>query len=96
MKCGIAHVVPLPRQAIDLLIELKNIRLVSDFLFSSRDSFTQPMSEATLNNALKNLGYRGWQSSHGFRHIPSTALNNQFSDKEQVIEACLALKKNMV
>ena len=59
MKCGIAHVVPLPRQAIDLLIELKNIRLVSDFLFSSRDSFTQPMSEATLNNALKNLGYRG-------------------------------------
>lgn len=53
------------------------------------------MSEATLNNALKNLGYRGRQSPHGFRHIASTALNNQFSDKEQVIEACLA-HKNMV
>lgn len=96
MKCGISHVVPLPDQAIDLLLKLKEIRTVSDFLFSGRDSLSQPMSEATLNNALKNLGYRGKQSPHGFRHIASTALNDQFSDKEQVIEACLAHKKRGV
>lgn len=96
MKCGITHVVPLPKQAIELLFKLKEIRTVSDFLFPSRDSLIQPMSEATLNNALKNLGYRGRQSPHGFRHIASTALNNQFSDKEQVIEACLAHKKHGV
>lgn len=96
MKCGISQVVPLPHQAVDLFFRLKEIRTISDYLFPSRDSLTQPMSEATLNNALKNLGYRGRQSPHGFRHIASTALNNQFSDKEQVVEACLAHKKRGV
>jgi integrase len=33
---------------------------------------------------------------HGFRHIASTTLNNQFSDKPQVVEACLAHTKNGV
>ena len=96
MKCGIRHVVPLPKQAIDLLLKLKEIRTVSDYLFCSRDSLTLPMSEATLNNALKNLGYRGKQSPHGFRHIASTAMNDQFGDFDQVIEACLAHKKHGV
>jgi integrase len=96
MKCGIRHVVPLPNQAIDLLLKLKEIRTPSDYLFCSRDSLTKPMSEATLNNALKNLGYRGRQSPHGFRHIASTALNEKFAKLEQVIEACLAHKKKGV
>lgn len=96
MKCGIRHVVPLPQQAIDLLMQLKEIRTPSDYLFCSRDSLTQPMSEATLNNALKNLGYRGKQSPHGFRHIASTALNDKFGKYEQVVESCLAHKKKGV
>lgn len=54
------------------------------------------MSEAILNNALKNLGYRGKQSPHGFRHIASTALNEKFADLDQVIEAALAHKKRGV
>lgn len=95
MKCGIRHVVPLPQQAIDLLLQLKEIRTPSDYLFCSRDSLTKPMSEATLNNALKNLGYRGKQSPHGFRHIAAIALNEQFSSHDQVIEACLAHKKEV-
>ncbi|MEN8385353.1 tyrosine-type recombinase/integrase [Acinetobacter towneri] len=96
MKCGIRHVVPLPDQAIGLLKELEKIRTPSDYLFCSRDSLMQPISEATLNNALKNLGYRGKQSPHGFRHIASTALNEQFAEKDQVIESCLAHKKRGV
>ena len=90
MKCGIRHVVPLSNQAIGLLKKLEKIRTPSDYLFCSRDSLTKPMSEATLNNALKNLGYRGKQSPHGFRHIASTALNEKFADLEQVIESALA------
>lgn len=96
MKCGIRHVVPLSDQAIGLLKELEKIRTPSDYLFCSRDSLTKPMSEATLNNALKNLGYRGRQSPHGFRHIASTALNEKFADLEQVIESALAHKKRGV
>ena len=96
MKCGIRHVVPLSNQAIGLLKKLEKIRTPSDYLFCSRDSLTKPMSEATLNNALKNLGYRGKQSPHGFRHIASTALNEKFADLDQVIEAALAHKKRGV
>lgn len=96
MKCGIRHVVPLPKQAVDLLLQLKEIRTASDYLFCSRDSLTKPMSEATLNNALKNLGYRGRQSPHGFRHIASTAMNEKYANLEQVIESCLAHKKKGV
>lgn len=93
MKCGIKHLVPLPQQAINLLIKLKEISPVADYLFPSRDSLTIPISEATLNKALIYMGYGGQQTPHGFRHIASTALNEKFSDKEQVIEACLAHKK---
>lgn len=96
MKCGIRHVVPLSDQAIDLLLKLKEIRTPSDYLFCSRDSLTQPMSESTLNNALKNLGYRGRQSPHGFRHIASTAMNEEFPHLDQVIESALAHKKRGV
>lgn len=96
MKCGIKHLVPLPQQAIDLLIRLKEISPVADYLFPSRDSLSVPISEATLNKALIYMGYGGRQTPHGFRHIASTALNEQFSDKEQVIEACLAHKKQGV
>ena len=45
---------------------------------------------------LQTYWYRGRQSPHGFRHIASTALNEKFSEKEQVIEVCLAHKKRGV
>jgi integrase len=93
MKCGIRHVVPLPMQAVKLIKLQKELCPVSKYLFTSRDSLSEPMSEATLNNALKNIGYRGKQSPHGFRHIASTALNTQFAGLGQVVEASLAHKK---
>lgn len=96
MKCGIQHVVPLPEQAISLLNDLKEMSPISDYLFPSRDSLNIPISEATFNKALIYLGYHGKQTPHGFRHIASTALNEKFSNKEQVIEACLAHKKRGV
>jgi integrase len=43
--------------------------------------------------ALNRMGYKDRQNPHGFRHIASTALNNQFSDKAQVVEASLAHMK---
>ena len=46
--------------------------------------------------ALRRIGYDRKQNPHGFRHIASTILNNKFSDKPQVVEACLAHSKNGV
>lgn len=96
MKKGIVHAVPLSRQAITLLKELEQYRTESDLLFSGRNSLSQPISDNTFNMALNRMGYKGRQNPHGFRHIASTALNNQFSDKEQVVEACLAHMKKGV
>ncbi|MDO6644321.1 MULTISPECIES: tyrosine-type recombinase/integrase [Acinetobacter] len=96
MKKGIVHGVPLPKQAITLLEELKDHRTESDLLFAGRNSLSEPISDNTFNMALNRMGYKGRQNPHGFRHIASTSLNNKFSDKEQVVEACLAHMKKGV
>lgn len=96
MKREIAHAVPLPKQAIKLLKELEHYRTESNLLFAGRNSLSKPISDNTFNMALNRMGYEGRQNPHGFRHIASTALNNQFSDKEQVVEACLAHMKKGV
>ena len=96
MKKRKEHRVPLPSQAIILLKELKEINGYSPYIFPSRSSRNQPKSDTIFIEALKRLGYSGKQSPHGFRHIASTILNNQFSDKPQVVEACLAHAKNGV
>jgi integrase len=93
MKKRITHVVPLSKQAITLLKELEQYQTGSDLLFAGRNSLSKPISDNTFNMALNRMGYKGRQSPHGFRHIASTALNNKFSGKAQVIEACLAHKK---
>jgi integrase len=86
----------LSRQVIILLRELEQLRTESDFLFPSRESLNEPVSDNTFNQALNRMGYRGRQNPHGFRHIASTALNNKFSDREQVVESTLAhLKKGV-
>ncbi|MDN5648770.1 MAG: tyrosine-type recombinase/integrase [Acinetobacter sp.] len=96
MKTGVIHGVPLPDQAIELLKELKAFKTESNFLFPSRDSFDKPISNMTFNVALNRLGYKGRQNPHGFRHIASTQLNNKYSSKSQVVEACLGhIKKGV-
>lgn len=95
-KTRLEHQVPLPTQAITLLKELKEIQLESEFLFPSRLSVHKTISDMTFNLALNRLGYEGKQNPHGFRHLASTTMNDRFSDKEQVIEVCLAHKKKGV
>lgn len=95
-KTGIIHAVPLPKQAITVLRELQSFKTESDLLFPSRDSYERPISNMTFNVALNRLGYKNRQNPHGFRHIASTAFNNKYSDKGQVVEACLGhIKKGV-
>ena len=96
MKMGKEHKVPLARQALELLRELKLLTSYSPYLFPSRSSKNKPKSDTVFIEALKRIGYGGKQNPHGFRHIASTILNNQFSDKPQVVEACLSHAKDGV
>ncbi|MGI1795833.1 tyrosine-type recombinase/integrase [Acinetobacter variabilis] len=97
MKMRKDHDIPLSPQVIKLLEELKAIPgRESKYLFPSRDSAMKPISNLTFNAALNRMGYKDKQNPHGFRHIAATQLNDILSDKQQVIEACLAhLKAGM-
>ena len=75
MKMRDAHIVPLASQAVELLRELKLISS-GKYLFPSLRTGARPMSENTVNSALRRLGYSGeMQTGHGFRTIASTLLN---------------------
>lgn len=78
MKMREAHLVPLSRQAVDLLSELKLVTGRGRYVFPSLRTNDRPMSENTINAALRSLGYSSdVQTGHGFRAMASTLLNEQ-------------------
>lgn len=91
MKKRIEHTIPLPKQALDLLGELKQFSEGSLYLFKGRDSLDKTISNNTFNKALKVMGYGGKQTPHGFRHILSTSLREKGFVREHV-ESALAHK----
>lgn len=95
MKKRREHVVPLPTQAVSLLLELQTFQTNSEFLFPSRSSKDSPKSDTVFIMALRRMGYQGRQTPHGFRHIASTMLNNKGFD-ERHVESALAHVKNGV
>jgi integrase len=78
MKMGEQHIVPLARQAVAILRELQPLTGSSEYVFPSLLSLTRPMSNNTVNTALRRLGYTKEQmTGHGFRSMASTLLNEQ-------------------
>jgi integrase len=76
MKMKVQHLVPLARQAVDLLNELRPLTGDGRLLFPSLRSSDRPISDNTLNAALRRLGYSGEQHvAHGFRSTASTRLH---------------------
>jgi len=73
MKMSRDHIVPLTDTVIEI-IEL-NRDNGSKYLFPSPWSSAKPISENTMNIALKRMGYDGVMTSHGFRHTASTILH---------------------
>jgi integrase len=78
MKMGEQHIVPLSRQAVAILRELHPLTNRGRYVFPSLLTRDRPMSENTINSALRRLGYDGdEQTGHGFRSMASTLLNEQ-------------------
>jgi len=78
MKMGEAHLVPLSRQALAILKEAQQLTGESQYVFPSTRSFQRPLSENTLNAALRRLGYSKQEmTAHGFRAMASSLLNEQ-------------------
>jgi integrase len=78
MKMGEQHVVPLSTQAVGILRELQPLTGAGKYLFPSLRTAERPISNNTLNAALRRLGFSGDEMvSHGFRAMASTCLNEQ-------------------
>jgi integrase len=87
------HAVPLSRQAIAILNEAEALTGNQRYVFSSLYPGTRPMSENTINAALRRLGYAGDEmTAHGFRAMASTLLNESGKWNPDAIERALAHK----
>jgi integrase len=90
MKMGREHIVPLSKQAVAILDELEPLTGSGRLLFPSLRTTSRPISDNTLNAALRRLGFdKDEMTAHGFRSMASTRLNELGFDPD-VIEAQLA------
>lgn len=80
MKMRRPYLVPLSTQALDLLNELKIMTGNYRYVFPGRNDPNKPMSEASINQVIKRIGYGGKLTGHGFRHMMSTLLHEQGFD----------------
>lgn len=91
MKMRRPHRVHLPDAALALLSELRDLTGLGRYLFPSLRSVTRPMSENTLNGALRRMGYSGEEmTAHGFRATFSTLANESGLWNPDAIERALA------
>lgn len=89
------HVVPLSTQAIAILKEAKLLSGSSRYVFPSIRSMHRPMSENTVNAALRRMGYTGDEmTAHGFRSTASSLLNESGRFTPDAIERALAHSDN--
>jgi len=78
MKMRRPHIVPLATQAVVILRELEPLTGDGKYLFPSDRTRARPMSDNTVNAALRRLGYpKEEMTGHGFRGTASTLLNEQ-------------------
>lgn len=91
MKMGIAHLVPLPTQAIKILNELKPLTGNGKYLFPSIRTNDRPMSNNSVNAALRRIGYgHNEMTGHGFRAMARTILDEVLGFRPDFIEHQLA------
>lgn len=78
MKMKTVHIVPLSRQAVEILRELHAHTGSGRYVFPGLRATDTPMSENTINAALRRLGYtKDEMTGHGFRSMASTILHEQ-------------------
>lgn len=77
MKMKTPHIVPLSRQALGVLEQIKALSYGRSLLFPGERNHEKPMSNNTILYALYRMGYRGRMTGHGFRGVASTILHEQ-------------------
>lgn len=95
MKMGKAHIVPLSKQALAVLEQMKVYNGNREWVFASHTKPRQPMTNSTILAALYRMGYKGKMTGHGFRALALTALQEKLGYPFEVADLQLAhAKKN--
>ncbi len=91
MKMRQPHSVPLSRQALDILSVIQQLTGNGQYVFPSVRTHARPISENTINAALRRMGYPKEQmTAHGFRTTASSLLNESGKWNPDAIERALA------
>lgn len=91
MKMGADHIVPLATQAVEVLTELQRLTGRARYVFPSVRTGARPMSENTINAALRGMGYSSdMHTAHGFRATARTILDEVLGERVDLIEHQLA------
>ena len=91
MKMKVDHIVPLSTQAVAILTELKDVTGHGGYVFPSERGGSRPMSENTVNGALRRLGFTPDEmTAHGFRAMARTLLDEVLNFRPDYVEHQLA------
>lgn len=91
MKMKIDHLVPLSTQAVEILRSVQPITGHGTYVFPSLRTGERPMSENTINAALRGLGYsKEVHTAHGFRAMARTIMDEVLGERVDLIEHQLA------
>ncbi|ECS8395020.1 tyrosine-type recombinase/integrase [Salmonella enterica subsp. enterica serovar Derby] len=77
MKMRRPHIVPLSLQAQAIIMRIREMTGRYPYIFPGRNDPRKTMSEASINQVFKRIGYAGRVTGHGFRHTMSTILHEQ-------------------
>ena len=90
MKMKRPHIVPLAKQAIKILEELKTLGGSSEWILPSQFGSRKHMSNNTILKALERLGYKGRMTGHGFRALAMTTIKERLGYLHEIVDRQLA------
>lgn len=96
-KMRTEHIVPLSRQAINILKRLNELTGHQEWLFPNQQKQRHPvMSENTINHMIDRMGYKGRIVGHGFRSLFSTVLNENGFNRDAIERQLAHMERNAV
>lgn len=90
MKMSKAHIVPLSRQAIKLLIKLQELSNGRPYVFPHFSDPRKHMSNGTILKVIRTLGYKNKTTGHGFRALAMSSIKEKLHYRHEVIDRQLA------
>ena len=84
------HVVPLSRQALALLAEMRQISGRGTYVFPNLWDHSRPMSNGAILKALERMGYKGRMTGHGFRALAMSTIKERLGVRHEVVDRQLA------